>query len=373
MTIPPSPPPSGFVVVNVSDPAEMDEQSRISRRLPGGHNMHTYTLRDPVLRRSGTGRLLALHMGDPRLLCHVAERFGREVGIVEPGYPAYCFTLVRAGRVMLSTPDTRGTTEAGPGQGVIQGGRPGTRLLTTDGTKRTNFWIATARFESALEACLGERLRAPLVFAPGLDWASGAGAGLRRLVLHLAEELRRPGGLATNGPALAAFTDLFAHTALRGVPHNYAERLARQRDGAAPACVRRAETWFRDHAEQAVLMEDAAVAARCSVRALQRAFRRFRDTSPHAALERVRLGLARAALAHDEGTVASVARRYGFTNAGRFGVAYASRFRREPVRDAAPVGSNTARQCRVTGPRMIGSKQDVCERVRPFPPAPRIA
>lgn len=68
---------------------------------------------------------------------------------------------------------------------------------------------------------------------------------------------------------------------MRTLPHNYTERLARQSDGAAPACVHRAESYFRAHAEQVVLMEDAAVAAGCSVRALQRAFRRFRDTSPH--------------------------------------------------------------------------------------------
>ncbi len=204
------------------------------------------------------------------------------------------------------------------------------RALTTDGAARTNFFIAAARFESALQACLGEPLRAPLVFAPALDWASGSGAGLRRLVLHLAAELSQPGGLAANAQALSAFTDLFVHTALRGLPHNYTERLARQCDGAAPACVRRAETWFRDHAEQAVLMEDAAAVAGCSVRALQRAFRRFRDASPHTALERVRLELARTALAHDEGTVASVARRYGFTHAGRFGAAYARRFGESP-------------------------------------------
>ncbi len=230
----------------------------------------------------------------------------------------------------LSTPDTTGTTEAGPGQGFIQGSRPGTRAVTADGTARTNFFITAARFESALQACLGERLRAPLVFAPGLDWTSGAGAGLRRLVHHLAEELKRPDGLAANGPALAAFTDLFVHTALRALPHNYAERLAWQRDGAAPACVRRAEAYFRDHAEQALLMEDAAAAAGCSVRALQRAFRRFRDTAPHAALERARLELARTALAHDEGTIGSVARRNGFAHAGRFGAAYARRFGESP-------------------------------------------
>lgn len=322
----------GFTVTDIYDPAEMDERSRMSRRLPGCHGVHTYTLRDPALRRAGAGRvLLTRHVdrqaGGDLLLGHVAERFGTEIGIVEPGLPAYCFCLIRAGRLALSTPDTRGTTEAGPGQGVIQRGRAGTRALTADGTARTSVWVAATRFEAALQACLGEPLGAPLVFAPGIDWTSGAGAGLRRLMLHLAAELPQPGGLAANAPALAAFTDLFVHTALRGLPHGHAERLARQRDGATPACVRRAEAYFRDRADQAVLMEDVAATAGCSVRALQRAFRRFRDVTPHAALAHVRLELARAELARGEAAAtAAVAQRYGFTNAGRFAAAYARRF-----------------------------------------------
>ncbi len=78
-------------------------------------------------------------------------------------------------------------------------------------------------------------------------------------------------------------------------------------------------------------MADAAAAAGCSVRALQRAFQQFRDTTPHAALMRARLELARAALLADgEASAASIARRYGFTNAGRFAAAYAGRFGEMP-------------------------------------------
>ncbi len=331
-----SPKLTGFTVVDVRDPAEMDEQSRMSQRLPGRHSVHAYTLRDPALRRASPGRLLAWHadrqVGD-LLLGHVAERFATEVGIVEPGMPAYCFNLIRSGRMAMSTPDTRGTVEAGPGQGVIQGGRAGTRALTLDGTARTNLWIAAARFEAALQACLGELLRAPLVFAPGLDWETGAGAGLRRLVLHLSAELPQPGGLAANALALAAFTDVFTHTALHGLTHSYTERLARQRDGAIPACVRRAESYFRDHADQAILMEDVAAAAGCSVRALQLGFRRFRDTTPGAAVRQARLEAARQALIRGEieGTVSDVAHRYGFTNPGRFTSLYKATFGVSPA------------------------------------------
>jgi len=189
-----SPRLDGFTVVEVHDPAEMDERSRISRRLPGRHNVHTYTLRDPSLRRSGAGKLLARHVGRQAgdlLLVTVAERFGREIGIVDPGIPAYCFALIRSGRMAVSPPDTRGTIEAGPGQGIIQGGRAGMRALTADGTARTNFFIAASRFESALQSCLGEPLRAPLVFAPALDWESSAGAGLRPFDRAFRRELKK--------------------------------------------------------------------------------------------------------------------------------------------------------------------------------------
>ncbi len=216
-----SPKLTGFTILDVYDPAEMDERSRMSRRLPGRHGVHTYMLRDPALRRSRAGRLLltrhAGHQaGGDLMLGYAYNRFGTEIGIVEPGLPAYCFGLIRAGRLAMSTPDTRGTVEAGPGQGVIQGGQAGMRALTADGTARTNVWITAGRVEAALQACLAEPLRAPLVFAPGLDWETGAGAGLHRLLLHLAAELPQPGGsLAANTPALAAFTDLFVHTALQ--------------------------------------------------------------------------------------------------------------------------------------------------------------
>ena len=322
----------GFTVVEVYDPAEMDERSSMSQRLPGRHKVHAYMLRDSTLRRSRPSRLPLTRHADRTLgdlqFGLVSERFGTEIRIIAPGMPAYCFSQVRTGRFAMSTPDTRGTTvEAGPGQGVIQRGLAGTRALSADGTARTGIWIASVRLEAALQACLGERLHSPIVFMPQLDWTNGAGAGLRRLVLHLAAELSQPGaGLATNAPALAAFTDLFVHTALQGLAHNYTESLAQQRDDAVPARVRRAEAYFREHADQVVRMEDVAAAAGCTVRALQRAFHQIREMTPHAALVRVRLELARGALTRDEASAVSVAQRYGFSNAGRFAAAYANRF-----------------------------------------------
>ena len=245
--IPKSPLLNCFTVVEVRDPAEMDEGSRISGRLPGPDGVHIYTLRDPALRRIAAGPLLTRHAdrqaGD-LMLGHVAEQFGTEVGILEPGLPAYCFTLVRSGRVALSVP---GAVRAHKCLDWDVPARSRARSLP-----RRSIGAAPLRARARLGKRRG-RWDAPAPPAPGPG-------------------LLRPDGLATNAPGLAAFADLLVHTSMRGLPHNYAERLGRQRDGVAPACVRRAESYFRDHADQPIRLEDAAAAAGCSSRALQRAF-----------------------------------------------------------------------------------------------------
>ena len=65
-------------------------------------------------------------------------------------------------------------------------------------------------------------------------------------------------------------------------------------------------------------------------------FHRFRDTTPLAALHAIRLEQVQAELKDGAagGSVAEVARRYGFTNAGRFTAAYRRRFGEAPAETA---------------------------------------
>jgi transcriptional regulator GlxA family with amidase domain len=84
--------------------------------------------------------------------------------------------------------------------------------------------------------------------------------------------------------------------------------------------VLRAEELFRKRAKDSVTLADAAACADCSVRALQLAFRRCRGVTPMAALRRVRLEEARAALVCTDGpaSIRAIAAAYRFTNPGRF-------------------------------------------------------
>jgi AraC-like DNA-binding protein len=102
-----------------------------------------------------------------------------------------------------------------------------------------------------------------------------------------------------------------------------------ERDAHSPATLRRAIAFIEENAAQDVGIEEIAVAARVSRRAVQLAFRRHLDTTPTAYLRRVRLDAAhRELLDADPGslTVTDVAYRWGFSSPSRFTERYRAAF-----------------------------------------------
>ena len=87
---------------------------------------------------------------------------------------------------------------------------------------------------------------------------------------------------------------------------------------------------MEDNATKPIGLTDVAAATGVSARALQLAFRRFRDTTPMARLRALRLELAREDLARDGATVTSVAVACGFGSLGRFAADYKARFGEPP-------------------------------------------
>ncbi len=151
----------------------------------------------------------------------------------------------------------------------------------------------------------------------------GIAAALHRLALS-AEKAAVQGSFGT--PAPAEFSARFVLAVIADLEANRVEPKA----GVVPAYVHRAETYMGLNADRSIALTDIAQAAGCSVRALQYAFRRFRGTSPKAALRQVRLDRARAELSRGDSPVDSVARRFGFSNASRFTAAYFRRFGEAP-------------------------------------------
>jgi AraC-like DNA-binding protein len=327
-----------FDVIDVLDPSELGNLlSRASGPPFNDSGVWHYRLQDRgLMRASFDGPITSI--AERRLLsmmiAHAGDRFATQVDIGGAGIDCYCLTVMARGQATLIQHGSE--TPAAGTNGLVFRATPGTRILASDINARANLWIEASALERALESMLGNRLRERLAFKPGIDWTSGLAASLKRQIDFLMDEMKRQGGIADNQVALASLTDLVVSLVLRGIPHNYLERLGSGRLGAVPAYVRRAEDFMRANAAVPIRMERVAAEAGCSVRTLDAVFRRFRDTTPLAALHAIRLEQVRAALSHSaQGTsVAEIARCYGFTNAGRFAAAYRRRFGKSPVETA---------------------------------------
>jgi AraC-like DNA-binding protein len=171
-----------------------------------------------------------------------------------------------------------------------------------------------------LEALLDGAQVGSVALPPVFDVTRGAGATIRRMLGSLFAELEHSDSLLTNDIAIRSYEEHLTLSLLLGLPHSRSERLSRQRAAAAPANVKRAEEFMRANASSPLSIEVIADAAGCSVRALQLAFRRFRGTTPLAALQRIRLDDARTEMmrADQVQSLARIAAEHGFSNPSRF-------------------------------------------------------
>ncbi|WP_431072795.1 helix-turn-helix transcriptional regulator [Microbacterium phyllosphaerae] len=95
----------------------------------------------------------------------------------------------------------------------------------------------------------------------------------------------------------------------------------------APATVRRALDFIAENSHRPITVDDVAAAVHISTRGLQYAFRRALDTTPAESLRQARLdGAHRDLRSGSQATVASVARRWGFSHPSRFAAAYRESF-----------------------------------------------
>lgn len=321
-----------FTVLDVYDPDELGDDSRVSQRFPGYNNYNAYRLRDwgaCGARPTGLLSQFAVRRVGALTLASIESRFGTDVGIVGQGVPRLFLTFSQTGAIALQPGPTREALSAGS-KGLIYRGLAGTRLLTSDDSSRITLQIDEARLLRALTALLDDTCLDVPSFEPEVDWAAPAVAPIARMVAHMAGEIGDPHGLFSVAPALETFTDTLVHLVLARLPHSYSEQLSAPRRPAIPRQLRRAELFMEAHADQAISITDVAAAAGCGTRALQLAFREFRGTTPLAALRDVRLRAAHAALRASTAPTAEIARKFGFTNPSRFKSAFLRRFGEPP-------------------------------------------
>jgi len=325
---------SMFSMTSAIDPNELDCRSQMSDRLPGQSRAYRYMLQDPAIWRMRFKNPIvsvAIRSTGSILVSYGETRFATEVALDGEESDFFGFSAPLRGRMTLIR---RGEPNvATSARGLIYRLGPDTKLVTGDDSLRSNVFIKVAEVEHMLEGILDQRLRRPLVFEPCLDWSSGLAASLKLQLDFVLQDFERADGIASNPVALASITDLLVTLILRGVRHNHADEIGLGLGSVVPKYVSRAEEFMRANCGTALRVADIAAAAGCSVRTLNTAFQRFRNRVPLASLQAIRLQQVHIELSrgNDGIAIGAVAKRYGFTNAARFNLAFRRRFGQTPT------------------------------------------
>jgi AraC-like DNA-binding protein len=251
----------------------------------------------------------------------------KETTLRAPGMDGFAISMIERGAGRLILPGSHEPVIGNTTTGLIYTGAPGTRLTASDLQSRLFLRLPTMLLRRKLEALLDGQQVDSIAFQPRFDQTHGAGATIRRMSDFLFAELEHSDTLLTSEIAIRSFEDNLVLSLLAGLPHNYTERLLRQKAAAAPGNVKRAEAFMRANAGTPLTIAEIAEAAGCSVRALQKAFHRFRGTTPMQVLQQARLEQARTEMlrAGQRQSLARIAAEHGFSSPTRF----AQSFRRK--------------------------------------------
>lgn len=266
-------------------------------------------------------------------IAYIRDRYATALTITEAGLPDYCLTVVIRGALTCFRSKTPGRFDVSADVGLIYRGLPGTTLDATHDHERLAIWIPAGSLRQRLAGLLGAPGREDIVFTPIVNLNTAQGEKILRLVRVLTETLGDPLPFGGSDLAFRSFTDLLLYSMLQNWPSNYSERLAQPVGCAVPAMVRRAEEYIRAHAAHPIALDEVAAAAGCSVRSLQLGFKRFRATTPTAAILHARLAAVHQALSSHgfAGSVTDLAYKYGFSNPGRFTKLYRTAFGVSPT------------------------------------------
>jgi AraC-like DNA-binding protein len=225
-------------------------------------------------------------------------------------------------------------TKAGPGTGAVCG--PQGHLMVPRwqaGVRMLALRIEHHVVEDTLSNVIGHQVTSPIAFAPIMQTMEGPGRGLVQMLLMLSHELCQSHS-ALNQPLVAGpLVESVIRTFLLAAGHPHREVLAGQSDYLAPKTVRTAVATIEARPDLPLTVSLLAAESHLSERTLQLAFRRHMRMSPMTYLRHVRLRRAHEQLLASDpsvDTVAAIAKRWGFTNAGRFAAAHAARYGESP-------------------------------------------
>ncbi|QHG65969.1 AraC family transcriptional regulator [Pseudomonas putida] len=238
------------------------------------------------------------------------------------------FVLPTAGKIIF---DHRGESIGGAQVGLAVDKLDIRSVRITEGHAQCGMSIRRGAFAERLSTLLEQPLPAPIRFAPQVDLGNPAFQGIRAL-LELATGAEFDQLINTGLLMPVRLQEMLVDALLETWPHNYSEALRKPAPAIAPRHVKLAMAYLREHPARQVSGSELAELANVSLRALQEGFRRFAGTSIVGYQRQLRLEQAREVLARGEGgSVAEVALRHGFSNAGRFALYFRQAFGVSPA------------------------------------------
>ncbi|MEM8686059.1 MAG: helix-turn-helix transcriptional regulator [Pseudomonadota bacterium] len=205
--------------------------------------------------------------------------------------------------------------------------RPGTRT-SADSTSISAFGmlipanIVVQKARTYFDDAVASEIR----FKPIFDMRTPGGSGFQHLLVHLLTVLSRRPADILHPMMKGVVCDLIASTMLSNLECNLRPMKSQTAFTPVSRNVKRAEEYMMAHADQPITLEVLAQQVGCSGRALQNAFRTFRNKTPISVLREIRLDKARIDLIGKCDTITGVAYRWGFSNIGRFAQLYKDRF-----------------------------------------------
>jgi AraC-like DNA-binding protein len=245
---------------------------------------------------------------------------GRRGGIIGPRNDHVVFWLIK-GRLEMHFADR--SREVGPGSPYIASASEAYRFEATDTVY--NGVHVSDRFLREVGRALGYRLPdGPLLFDQQ-DEVVARHEPLRHLVREIGPALLDD---RVVGPMRTALNRRLAIVVLDTFP-------LRDRGDDVPVAnrLRDAIRFIEEHATDRPAVPDIAAACGLSQRGLQDVFARTLGTTPNRFLRDHRLDQVRGSLLRGQAEqgVTTIARRWGFTNPGRFAAAYRERFGEDPA------------------------------------------
>ncbi|GBG36534.1 hypothetical protein NJB14197_10990 [Mycobacterium montefiorense] len=198
--------------------------------------------------------------------------------------------------------------------------------------------IALRVGRNALEDTLGEALGRPLTtqieFKPSMVTTKGPARSWMHMFTVFAQELFRTDSALSQPLVATPFVDSLLHALLLAADHPYRDVLAERTKLVAPHSIRPAVDIIESEPHLPLTITSLAAECHVSSRALQQSFVRHMGMSPMTYLRQVRLRRAHEELINADPsveTVASIAKRWGYTNPGRFAAAHAARYGETPA------------------------------------------